>query len=306
MLRRALPFLLLVLLVPVLVPAASGQSSVESELLSLINRGRPGDQLTAHSGLKIVARQHSQEMSSAGGLNHNGAAQRIQTAPPDPTESNGPPDDGFTGTWCENVAYVRGAPENEVAQRVYQGWTNSSSHNRCMNDSRMTVAGIGLYFDGNETYWATLEAAVDETLPGSTPETPSPSPEPAATPESTDDPAASAEPTERPTPTPREVPTERPTPTARPIFGGTSPSPQMQRGAENATAGLSRGATGISRGAGRVVGSTERLHAAPTIRAASEQTPFNRAGLATTVAIIFGVADVMRRLSKRRKDASSP
>lgn len=313
MLRRALPLLICAVALGATLPAASGQASVESELLNLINRGRDGD-LAAHSGLRAMARVHSHEMARDGGLNHNGAAERIRNAPPDPSEQNGPPDDGFTGTWCENVAYVRGAPEHEVAQRIYAGWTNSPSHNRCMNDEQMTAAGVGLFYDGStNTYWATLESAVDNTLPGSAPATPSPSPSPTPSPtpsprpDGSPTPAARTEPptrtdppepSERPVPTDRPDPTDPPEPTPRPV---RTEEVLVERGArELRRVGdilSSRARTGAA--AARDSASEEGLLGAPRLRASSENV-MSWTSFGSAVASVVLVAELLRRLSRRR------
>lgn len=298
MLRRAIPLLFVVLLVPVVVPAADGQASIESELLGLINGGR-GSDLTLHSGLRIVGRVHSQEMSEAGGLNHGGAEQRIREAPPDPSEANGPPDDGFTGTWCENVAYVRGAPEHEVAQRMYQGWTDSPPHNRCMNDGRMTAAGVGVFFDG-ETYWATLESSVDQTLPGSAP-APTPTPTPTPSPEIT--PSLRTEPPERtspPEPTAPTAPTERPQPTDR----TASPLLRMSPSASPTAEVMGADPVRIAPVHGRNVGTSEGLVASPELPA-TQRTPITWVGLLGVLAALGLVAEAMRRLSRHREESDA-
>ncbi len=283
--RRRSPLLLLVLysLSFVLVtPPAGGQTSVESELLGLINDGRE-NKLTLHSGLRTVAREHAGEMSENGELNHNGAERRIAEASPDPHEQNGSPDDGFTGTWCENVAFVRGAPQSEVAQRIYTAWTNSSSHNRCMNNEEINAAGVGLYFDGDRTYWATYESAVDRTLPGSAPAaaptpTATPTPAPTAAPII---PALRTEPPERtepPTPTPQTettaAPTEEPT---------QSPA-ETTVAAARAVASRSRGGT-------------SQLLVTPTFPSASRAS-FGWAELAATMAVIALAGEFLRRLTR--------
>jgi len=297
MLRRATLLLCAVLLVPVLLPAADGQSSIESELLALINGGRSSD-LTPHSGLRIVGRVHSQEMSQARGLNHNGAEGRIHEAPPDPSEANGPPDDGFTGTWCENVAYVRGAPEHEVARRMYKGWTDSSSHNRCMNDERMNAAGVGVYFDG-ETYWATLESSVDRTLPGSAPP-PTPSPTPTPEPEIT--PSLRTEPPERtapPEPTEPAEPTDRPEPTDR-----TAP-PLLRASLSASPADEVTGTVASIDGVrDRNGGTTEGFVASPALPTA-KQNMMTWVGFAGALAAIALVAEAWRRLNRRRAEDES-
>ncbi len=293
MVRRAILLLCAVLLVPVVVRAADGQASIESELLGLINGDR-GSDLIMHSGLRIVGRVHSQEMSRDGGLNHGGAEGRIREAPPDPSEANGPPDDGFTGTWCENVAYVRGAPEHEVAQRMYQGWTNSPPHDRCMNDERMTAAGVGVFFDG-ETYWATLESAVDRTLPGSAPPpTPTPTPSPEITPSLRTEPperTAPPEPTAAPTPTERPEPTDRTAPPLLQVSPSASPAEQVM-----GTAGA------ISSVHGRNVGTTEGFVASPALPTA-ERNPITWVGLVGVLAALGLVGETLRRLSRPKQES---
>ena len=245
--RRRSTFFLLVLYTLTFVaalPSAHGQTSVETELFDLINGGRE-NKLTLHTGLRGVAREHAEEMSADGELNHNGAERRIAEARPDPHEQNGAPDDGFNGTWCENVAYVRGAPQNEVARRMYDAWTASSSHNRCMNNEGINAAGIGLYFDGDETYWATYESAVDRTLPGSEAEVTA-SPSPTSTPTPTAAPIIPTlrteppEPTEPPTPTPQTAASATPSeePTTSPAESAAAPAVSVQTGSRVSTSGL--------------------------------------------------------------------
>lgn len=170
MVRRLIPIpvVLLALAVPHLGAwtGAGASPSIEYQLLGYVNGGRAGS-LTMHSGLVAAARAHARTIASAG-LSHSGALSRIRSAPPDPFEENGPPDDGFTGTWCENLAYVSGGSASDVAARIYNGWRGSPTHLRCMQDSDMTAAGIGVYYDGR-TWWAVMEAMEDRTLPGSAP-----------------------------------------------------------------------------------------------------------------------------------------
>jgi uncharacterized protein YkwD len=143
---------------------AASQVSIEYQLLSLVNGGRSGS-LVMHSGLVGAARSHSQRMAASGSLSHAGARSRVTGAAPDPSESNGAPDDGFTGTWCENIAYVSGGSAGDVASRIYSGWRGSSTHLHCMTDPGMSAVGMGVHFDG-ETWWATMDAFGDKTLPG--------------------------------------------------------------------------------------------------------------------------------------------
>jgi hypothetical protein len=153
--------------------ARADTATVEQQLLSLVNSGR-GAAMASHAGLRVAGRGHSQDMAAVGYWNHDGAAERVRNAAPDPTESNGAPDDGYTGTWCENVAYESGGSESTIAQRIYDRWRSSSEHLACMSNGDMTAAGVGVYFDGT-TYWATLEEARDLTPPnGSAPPPPRP------------------------------------------------------------------------------------------------------------------------------------
>lgn len=163
--RRAIPAVLaLVALVFLSIPAPLGaRSSLEYELLSLVNGGRSRS-LPMHSGLQIAGRGHSREMADEGHLDHSGVEQRIGNAAPDPYEANGAPDDGYKGAFCENTAYVGG--DSNIAERVYEGWRNSASHLRCMTRRDTTAAGVGMYFDGSY-WWATLELMEDKTPPGS-------------------------------------------------------------------------------------------------------------------------------------------
>jgi hypothetical protein len=166
MARRCCRFVLVLLLAGIAIAPrrAGSQASIEYQLLSLVNGGR-SDNLVMHSGLVGAARSHSREMAASGSLSHAGARARVSRAAPDPSETNGAPDDGFTGTWCENIAYVSGDSASDVASRVYDGWKGSATHLHCMTDPNITATGIGVYFDG-ETWWATMEAFGDTTPPG--------------------------------------------------------------------------------------------------------------------------------------------
>lgn len=177
---------------------ASTQTSIEYELLALVNGARSGS-LIMHTGLVGAARAHSRDMANSGSLSHGGARARVAGATPDPSEANGAPDDGFTGTWCENIAYVNGGTAGEVASRVYSGWKSSATHLHCMTNPGITAVGMGAYFDG-ETWWVTMEAFGDRTPP-SRASTTNPSPE-ASESRVTPQPGTLAEPV--PTEAPRE------------------------------------------------------------------------------------------------------
>jgi hypothetical protein len=176
--------------------AAVDVAPVEAALLKLVNEGRPVMDLVVHVGLRSQARGHSKYLSTVGGLNHDGAATRFERGSPDPPESNGAPDDGFTPVWCENVAVARGGDASIVPKLIYDGWVNSPPHYACMQNPVPTVAGLGVYHDG-KNWWATLDASHDLTMPdgsappagvtkpsdaGPDPATPPPAPPPPAPP----------------------------------------------------------------------------------------------------------------------------
>ena len=86
--------------------ARSAAPTVEDRIIALINAER-AERLSVHWGLLAAARNHSQNMAREGGLSHEGADERVNSAPPDPGEFNGAPDDGFAvAAWCENVTYT--------------------------------------------------------------------------------------------------------------------------------------------------------------------------------------------------------
>ena len=147
------------------IPAARAQTpSVEEELLALINTVHAAKPIVMHAGLRDVARKHSEAMATAGSLNHRRAKQRIDSATPDRPQEGGPPDPGFTGTWCEVVGWEPAGADAGVARRFFADWRETAADNRCMSNTDMTVAGLGVYERGNR-WWATLEMAQDATPP---------------------------------------------------------------------------------------------------------------------------------------------
>jgi uncharacterized protein YkwD len=183
--------------------ASSQTDDVEVRLLAMINAGRGGQGKGAevmHAGLRLAAQQHSADMSARNSMDHNGFPGRINTANPDPAESNGPPDNGFNGSACENVAWYQpggSATTAQIAQKFYDLWFNSPPHHDCMFDAygyRLNVAGTGIYYNSAQgKWWATFDSAYDSTPPtASPPPTPSPTPKPTPSPS----------PTPSPTPTP--------------------------------------------------------------------------------------------------------
>jgi uncharacterized protein YkwD len=150
-------------------PASATAPSVEAQVMSMINAERT-ERLVVHSGLLVAARAHSWDMSREGGLSHEGADERVNTAPPDPAEGNGAPDDGFPiASWCENVTYTSIAnSESEAAKQLFQQWNKGGAHHRCMMETERNVGAVGVYYDG-ESYWATFIAEIDTTPPGGSP-----------------------------------------------------------------------------------------------------------------------------------------
>jgi uncharacterized protein YkwD len=163
--------------------ASSTTDAVEVKLLALINQGRGGAGEAAevmHAGLRQVAQAHSADMSARNSMDHNGYPARISQAQPDPAESNGPPDDGFNGSSCENVAWYQpgsSVTTDQVAQEFYNLWYNSAPHHECMFDAwgyGLNVAGVGIYYASGK-WWATFDSAYDRTPPSGTTTTPPPS-----------------------------------------------------------------------------------------------------------------------------------
>jgi uncharacterized protein YkwD len=164
--------------------ATADAASAEVKLLGLINQGRasdagkPGEVM--HAGLRQVAREHSTDMSNRNTMDHSGYPQRISDAQPDPDQGSGPPDKGFNGASCENVAWWEPGGDvtsDQVAQEFYDLWYNSPEHHDCMFDAygyNLNAAGVGIYY-ANGKWWATFDSAYDSTPPNGQP------PEPSAT-----------------------------------------------------------------------------------------------------------------------------
>jgi uncharacterized protein YkwD len=154
----------------------AAEPTVEDRVIALINAERT-DRLIVHWGLLAAARGHSQEMARDGAIGHEGADARVNSAPPDPGEFNGAPDDGFgVAAWCENVTYSVGTSSDEASQRIFDQWHRGGAHERCMMDTSRNVGAVGVYYDG-QSWWATFIAEVDSTPPGAPP---TPKPRPAA------------------------------------------------------------------------------------------------------------------------------
>jgi hypothetical protein len=83
---------------------------------------------------------------------------------PDPPEKNGPPDHGFTGTWCEVAGWEPAGTEAGTARRFFDDWIQSAQDNQCMTNTDTTVAGVGVYQSAGR-WWATLEMVQDRTPP---------------------------------------------------------------------------------------------------------------------------------------------
>jgi hypothetical protein len=184
------------------LPSANA-NSYEAEIFSLVNGGR-SSKLTSDPGLQAAARAHSRNMAQSGNLSHGGAASRIGNAAPA----------GYTGTYCENLGYA--SSNQDVARTIYNGWRNSSGHNACMHDTRMNVAGVGTYKEG-DIWWVTMEFAQVRGSSGSNnppPAAPISTPKPQA--QETPRPQAAASVADEPKDTPKETPSPTPKPTATP------------------------------------------------------------------------------------------
>lgn len=177
---------------------ASASVSVEMRIHELIDADR-SEPLTIHRGLQAAARQHSQNMAMDGGLSHENADARVNSAPPDPPEGDGAPDNGFpVARWCENVTYSIGRSESEAGDQLYAQWKRSGAHFRCLMDTSRNVGAVGVFYDG-ESWWATFLAEEDATPPGggtspnTKPTEAKPTPEPRAAPAATERPQTKAE-----------------------------------------------------------------------------------------------------------------
>ena len=179
-------------------PSASASVSVEMRIHELIDADR-AEPLTIHRGLQAAARDHSRHMAMDGGLSHENADARVNSAPPDPPEGDGAPDNGFpVARWCENVTYSIGRSESEAGDQLYAQWKRSGAHYRCLMDTSRNVGAVGIYYDG-ESWWATFIAEEDATPPGggtspnTKPAEAKPTPEPRPAPAATDRPEAKTE-----------------------------------------------------------------------------------------------------------------
>jgi len=155
------------------LPAALAQTpSVEVDLLALINTAR-SQPVVMHAGLREAARKHAADMAAADAISHAGARDRIYHAQPDPPQNSSPPDDGFTGTWCEIAGWEPVHADENVAGRFFTEWRKKAEDNVCLINERVTVAGLGVYERGPR-WWATLLMVQDTTLPRRAPPTVAP------------------------------------------------------------------------------------------------------------------------------------
>jgi len=158
--------------------ADADAAAVETALLAAINTGRAGigkPALGMHDGMREKQRGHAQYMSEIAALTHDGYAQRAQTATPDPVETNGAPDDGFTGYIAENVAqnFRNNRSDVDIAAAIYEQWLNSPGHKKNMFDESgagYNAAGVGIFEEASGKIWAALLLTGDNTPPdGSVP-----------------------------------------------------------------------------------------------------------------------------------------
>lgn len=164
MTKRAATVLAALTIAMILGPGARAQStSVEDKLLELINgaRSRP---LVMHEGLRAAARSHAANMAAANRIDHSGARSRIYRSEPIPAERDGPPDNGFTATWCEVAGWEPANADENVAKTFFDAWQAKSEDSACMMSPAMTAAGVGMYQSGKK-WWASLEVVQDRTRP---------------------------------------------------------------------------------------------------------------------------------------------
>ncbi|HVE92934.1 MAG TPA: hypothetical protein VNE62_11655 [Actinomycetota bacterium] len=254
--RRTITALAVVLAAAVLPPPASAShgpnlDAMDDYLIALVNQGRDDPVqnpsgarwgLALHMGLAPKARQHSRYMINTGRLSNDNLAVRVSTTDPDPFEANGPPDDGFTASYCENVAKTSRIPsgvriDRRIVEDVYAAWRDSPGHRACMFDetaSGYSVTGAGFqeqtFADGDYAMWVTL-TVVKDTTPGDyvpyPPPSPTASPSPSPTPTVTPAPTPTVTPTPTLTPDPTPTSTSQPSPTLTPAPSpSASPTPR--------------------------------------------------------------------------------
>jgi uncharacterized protein YkwD len=166
--------------------ADADSAAVEVALLGSINAGRAAigkPPLLMHNGLREQQRGHARYMSGISQLTHDGFSQRASSATPDPVETNGAPDDGFTGFNAENIAqnFRNGRTDTDIAEAIYQQWFNSPGHKTNMFDEQnrgYNAAGVGIFEEASGKIWAALLLSVDSTPPGGDTISPTPTPTP--------------------------------------------------------------------------------------------------------------------------------
>ncbi len=184
---RVLTAVLAALLAVGFLPAPAGAApvsvgrapTIEARVLDLVNQIRRDHgraPYAMHAGLRAVAREHSQNMSRAGRLSHDGFTDRLRRATPDPLQAGGGSDRGFYASGlaaCENAAYrFRAGSTDETDEQVARGfagqWWRSAPHRDCLLDvwgAGLNVTGIGVYRDSRGVWWATMEVVRDLTAP---------------------------------------------------------------------------------------------------------------------------------------------
>lgn len=161
--RLAAVFAVLILATALVQRARAQSPSVEVKLLELINGAR-STPLAMHEGLRSQARSHAADMAAANRITHSGARSRIYRAEPIPAERDGPPDNGFTATWCEIAGWEPARPDENVAQTFFDAWQAKAEDRACMMSGSVTAVGIGMYQSGTK-WWASFEAVQDTTRP---------------------------------------------------------------------------------------------------------------------------------------------
>lgn len=178
-------------------PAAHADGSAEARLTELLvgyraSNGRPAVRMSGE--LSAIARRQAQRMADQDHLHHT------------------PDLGGSVPNWSKVGENVGRGPN---ADRIHDGWRNSSSHDRNMLDPEWVEAGIGAVVKDGQL-WAVQLFRVPQQAAAPAPE-PAPAPAPAPTPDP--EPAAQAA-----APAPSSSATDAPKATS-PAAGAAAPVP---------------------------------------------------------------------------------
>jgi uncharacterized protein YkwD len=139
---------------PATVPARTGLSVVEREVLSAVNAQRSARGLApVHAQVDLVraARSHSRSMAHISFFSHDsasGASFAVRLV------GHGYRRDGYSG-WSvgENIASARVGSVAATAQGVVVLWMQSSAHRRVILSAAFRDAGIGIHSASGRRYF---------------------------------------------------------------------------------------------------------------------------------------------------------